>query len=82
MGCDGGRFTVKKSKLRRRDEELSLQELQSRATDVGLLLAKVDRAEIRRCFKDVLPARELREFRTLVDGLHRQFRRFRDQSQA
>jgi hypothetical protein len=68
-------------KLRRR-EELSLEELQTRATDVGLVLAKIDGAEIRRCFKDVLPKRELREFRTLVDGLHRHFLRFRDQSQA
>ena len=44
--------------------------------------AKVDPAEIKRCFKDVLPERELREFRALCDGLHRHFRRFHYQSQA
>jgi hypothetical protein len=72
---------MKKDKRRRR-EELSLAELQTKATDAGLMLAKIDGAEIKRCFKDVLPKREFREFMTLVDGLHRHFRRFRDQSQV
>ena len=76
-----GAISVKKSKPRSRREELTLAELKTKATDAGLIVAKISPDKIG-ALKEVLPEREWREFRALVDGMHRHFRRFRDQSQA
>lgn len=66
-----------------RSPELSIGEFQTQAIDLAMLVAQMNPEVVKRCFgTGVLPKSKLREFRTLYDGLHRNFRRFRDQSQA